>query len=83
MYSLELKRTIMNSPALPAALHRIRDVMHITCLGKTAIYGLVKAGDFPRPVKIGRRAVAWRHEDIQKWISTRVDALSGPTGGKK
>ena len=30
-------------------------------------------GEFPRPVRIGRRAVGWRAEDIENWF----DAMQG------
>ena len=28
-------------------------------------------GDFPRPLKIGKRAVAWPKSAIDEWIETR------------
>lgn len=34
---------------------------------KSFIYDAIKKGRFPKPVKIGKRAVAWRMEDIEKW----------------
>ena len=36
--------------------------------------------EFPRPVKIGRRAVAWPQSVIDKWISERM-AQSGLDAG--
>lgn len=35
------------------------------------IYRLMDMGDFPRPLKIGKRRVAWRADDIRDWISER------------
>jgi len=29
---------------------------------------MMAEGKFPRPVKIGRRAVGWIEEDINQWI---------------
>lgn len=32
-----------------------------------------KSGDFPKPVRIGRRAIAWRKVDIEEWIRERSE----------
>lgn len=35
---------------------------------------MMRNGEFPRPVQIGRRAVAWRQGDLDAWICTRRPA---------
>lgn len=40
-------------------------------LGRTAFLKLVRDGKFPRPVRIGDRAVAWRAADVLAWIAER------------
>jgi len=55
-------------------LLRIRDVSELVGLKRAAIYFQMAEGTFPRPVKIGKRAVAWRERDIQEWIRSRVEA---------
>lgn len=40
-------------------------------LSRSTIYRMMHDGDFPRPVKIGRRAVGWSSEEIERWISKR------------
>lgn len=32
-----------------------------------------KSGNFPKPVRIGRRAIAWRKIDIEQWILERSE----------
>lgn len=49
-------------------LMRFAEVSRATRRGRTAIYGDIKKGAFPAPVKIGRRAVAWRTEEIEAWL---------------
>ncbi len=44
-------------------------------LRRSAIYLGIKAGTFPAPVSIGKRAVAWRESDIQAWIESRQLAI--------
>lgn len=53
-------------------LLRLPKVSEIAALKKTAIYQRVKSGEFPAPVQLAGRAVAWRASDIQKWIAERV-----------
>lgn len=45
-----------------------------TGLARSTIYAAMSAGTFPRPVKIGARAVAWRSADIAQWLESRETA---------
>jgi len=56
----------------PGKLLRLPRVMDITALGKSSIYAGVKSGIFPAPVRLSARAVGWREEDLDKWVSERV-----------
>lgn len=74
---LEPEETKMNK-ANPAAttMHRLKDVCLLTGLKKTSIYKLIRIGDFPSPVRIGVRAVAWRHLDLERWSASRLVTLA-------
>ena len=37
------------------------------------------AGAFPKPVKLGERAVGWKADEIADWIETRERAGIGRT----
>lgn len=50
-----------------------------TGLKRSQIYQLMAEGKFPRPVKLGRRAVAWDQDLIQIWIEERI-LLGSATG---
>jgi prophage regulatory protein len=54
----------------PAFL-RLPSVMRVTGLGRSTIYRLMAEGQFPRPVLLASRAVAWRRADIDGWTATR------------
>ncbi len=41
----------------------IKDLQHLTGLGRTTIYRRVKDGTFPKPVKIGTRA-CWVRDEV-------------------
>jgi prophage regulatory protein len=45
-----------------------------TGFSRTTIYRLIDEGKFPRPVKIGERASAWRSDLVQAWMASRVEA---------
>lgn len=52
-------------------LMRRDEVERITSLSRSAIYAAMTRGEFPRPVRVGRRAVAWPELAIKEWIDTR------------
>ena len=54
----------------PALLKR-PEVEALTRLSRSAIYAAMRDGTFPKPVKIGRRAVAWRRVEIEQWLASR------------
>ncbi|MBI1495223.1 helix-turn-helix transcriptional regulator [Halocynthiibacter styelae] len=49
-------------------LFRRTEVEALTGLSRTTIYDLMHEGRFPRPVRIGKRAVAWREADLNEWL---------------
>ncbi|MEM5341610.1 helix-turn-helix transcriptional regulator [Paraburkholderia azotifigens] len=51
------------------ALLRRAHVVAATGLPLSTIYGRIKAGTFPAPVKIGARSVGWRCCDIDAWLA--------------
>ena len=51
---------------------RLPAVMDVTGLGRTTVYEQMATGRFPRPIKLGERAVGWLEDDIQNWIETKV-----------
>ncbi len=59
------------SETLPRLL-RLPAVQAATGQPKSTIYKRVKDGTFPAPVKISKRAVAWREADIAAWMQRLV-----------
>ena len=55
---------------------RCRSLVQLTELSKASIYRLVRAGEFPAPIKLGARAVGWRRDEIEDWIAGRERAGS-------
>ena len=53
-------------------LIRRKTVEKITGLSRSSIYAMMSESTFPKQIKIGRRVVAWRQEDIEKWINEKI-----------
>ena len=43
-----------------------------TGLSRSTIYLLMQNGQFPKPVSIGGRAVAWPEADVEAWLNARL-----------
>ncbi|MCY4488004.1 MAG: AlpA family phage regulatory protein [Deltaproteobacteria bacterium] len=57
---------------------RADDVVTLTGLAKSTMYRLMSGSQFPAAVKIGPRAVAWKVEEVQAWISELSRATYTP-----
>ena len=60
--------------AMPRLL-TLRDVKAITALSRSAIYALMAESRFPKPIRIGNRAVRWVEQEVLDFIASR------PRGG--
>ena len=47
---------------------RLNGVCFQTGLSKSTIYDQIKKGTFPKPIRLGARAVGWLQGDIHAWI---------------
>jgi prophage regulatory protein len=69
----------MDTPASTAAtahqrILRLPEVCAVTGLGRSFIYQLQAAGNFPQRIKLGVRAVGWLEDEVQKWLSDKIAA---------
>ena len=51
---------------------RLPEVMRLTGLGKSSIYDAMRTGDFPKSLKLTKRAIGWRADDVRRWIESRT-----------
>lgn len=58
----------------PARLLRRKDVENAVGLKRSSIYELIKRGEFPRPIRIGLKAVGWLEHEVNDWLNERVRA---------
>lgn len=50
---------------------RIREVIALTGLSRSAIYAAVKAGTFPRQLKLSARSSGWLRNEVVLWVKER------------
>ena len=55
-------------------MYRLPEVITITGLSRSSIYLRMSTNEFPKPIKIGRRAVGWTEDSIITWQSTIMEA---------
>ncbi|MCE8540279.1 AlpA family transcriptional regulator [Ruegeria pomeroyi] len=51
---------------------RRREVESIIKLSRSTIYNLMAKGEFPKPIKLGARAIGWLESDIRDWLNQRA-----------
>ena len=54
----------------------LRDVMAMTALSRSAIYALMAKSRFPKPIRVGARAVRWVGQEVADFIASRPRAGS-------
>ena len=55
-------------------IYRLPDVMNMTGLSRSSIYLRISTNEFPKPVKLGRRAVGWPEDTIIAWQAKMMEA---------
>ena len=56
--------------AVPRLL-TLRDVTAVTALSRSAVYALMAESRFPKPIRVGSRAVRWVEQEVLDFIASR------------
>jgi prophage regulatory protein len=56
----------------PIRFLRLPEVLERTGLSRSTIYVRLAEGRFPRPVRLGGRAVGWIEAEIGEWVAERI-----------
>ena len=62
----------LEAASLPDALLKIQTVATVTALSASSIFRKTKAGEFPKPVKLGARCTRWRAADVRAWLAAQA-----------
>lgn len=53
---------------LPERIIRIDELERVTAMSRQSIYGAIKKGAFPKPVRTMGRSVAWLESEVLAWF---------------
>ncbi len=56
---------------------RRREVETRTGLSRSTIYAQMAEGTFPKPIRLGKRAVGWTDASITEWLNNRISYDAG------
>ena len=59
------------------------EVLGLVSLSSATVYRMMSQGEFPRPVRVGRRAARWRSEEIEEWLASRPHTVPESPGRAK
>jgi len=54
--------------------YRANQVCDRLNIGRSTLYQWIARGEFPAPIKLGRRASAWSLSEIEAWEKARIAA---------
>lgn len=63
---------IASIQAKTAQLLSRQKVQSKTTLSRSSIYDMIARGEFPKPLKISGRRVAWLESSVDAWIQSRT-----------
>ena len=65
---------VHDSAYQPNSVFRLPKVLQATALSRSTVYAMMADGRFPKPVKLGERAVGWPEVEIAAWLESRKAA---------
>jgi prophage regulatory protein len=74
---LAARSTAPFHPTLPVAsarFLRLPEVLNQIGMSRSSMYDAIKRGDFPAPIPLGGKSVAWLSTEIETWMASRVAA---------
>lgn len=60
------------------SLLRLPAVMQIAALGRSSIFELTRRGEFPQPIRVGRRCTQWVESEVRDWVNKRIAQARTP-----
>ncbi len=61
----------MNTNISPAPIINRREVCGFLNVSDTTLWRMVRAGRFPKPVKISERRIGWPKDQIEAWLEVK------------
>ena len=72
------KRKITPPPAKPpkevSPFLKIGQVLELVPVGRSSLYIMIAAGEFPKQINLSRNNVVWSRKEIKEWIDEKLSA---------
>ncbi len=65
-------------PTQPKNLLSVNEAADRCALSRVHLYRLIRRGDFPQPVEVAPRRVAFLEPEVEEWIDRRIAARESP-----
>ncbi len=75
-----MANTTQQTASQPAQFYRLPTLKAKLGISGSHIWGMVKAGKFPKPIKLSENCTAWNAADVEAWAQSRI-ADSQKAGG--
>ena len=62
---------------------RLEEVVGLVSLSSATVYRMMSRGEFPRPVRVGRRAARWHSDEVEEWLASRPQTIPESPGRAK
>ncbi len=59
---------------------KLKEVIGLISLSSATIYRMMSLGEFPRSVRVGRRAARWRSDEVEEWLASRPHTVPESPG---
>lgn len=59
------------SPIEPIKIYRMHELHELLGVSEMWIHREMKAGRFPRPIRLSARSVGWTGDEVNEWITAR------------
>lgn len=73
-----LQQTILQ----PTQFYRLPTIKQKFQVSGSSVWAWVKAGKFPKPIKLSERCTAWDSADVERWAADRITASQHSAGGE-
>jgi prophage regulatory protein len=51
---------------------RMTELKDKVALSRSQIYKLIQQGEFPEPIKLGKKISVWTDSEVEEWMSKQV-----------
>ena len=69
-----MAKTIQEDPTVSTQFYRLPQLIQRLGVSGSSIWAWVKAGKFPKPIKLSENITAWNAADVAAWAESRIAA---------